>query len=127
MLIEQHVRSGRVDHQGALEFSSLGAVPGEQQLIVAGEHRLAVGCEDGVAVAEQQQWHNLESPLPILGAPQQVTQRDSAFREPAGEGRRLLLVQLDLPEGGELYTAVVPQPLDEIGLPTGRPAPASPG
>src|SRR5688500_8099122 len=54
VLIKQHVRCSRVDHQSALELSPLGAVPGEQQLIVAGQHCLAVGCEDGFAVAEQQ-------------------------------------------------------------------------
>ena len=52
VLIKQHVRSGRVDHQGALEFSPLRALPGEQQLIVAGQNGSAVGREDGFAVAE---------------------------------------------------------------------------
>ena len=62
VLVEQDVRCGRVDHQGALEFSPLGAVAREQELIVAGEHCLAVRCEDGLAVAEQQQWHHVQSP-----------------------------------------------------------------
>jgi len=40
------------------EFSTLRAVPGEQ-LVFAGQRG-----EDGLAVAEQQQWHHPEPPLP---------------------------------------------------------------
>src|SRR6476659_8493477 len=90
LLIEQHVRSGRVDLEGALKFSPLGAVPGEQQLIVRVQHRLAVECQDRFAATDQQQGHYQEPPFPILRAPKEVTERHLAVAEPAAESRRLL-------------------------------------
>ena len=86
------------------------------------EHGLVVRGQDGVLAAAQQQRDDPQSPCPVVRAAQQLAEPNSAIGEPAGQRRRLVAVELDLPQRRQRPAAVAQQQPDERRPPMRRPA-----
>ena len=95
--IEQDVRSRGIDDHRAFEFSSFRRLPGEQELVVAGQHGVsresAAPRPGGAGATAPPGVAGRDPPGCAAGR-----QRDLVLAEPTAERRGLFCVQLDLPQ-----------------------------